>query len=123
MQLWVLIFNAGSENEGIYTLSVQDKNIVVAFESEDDALCYANLLEAQDFMVPQVERIESEEIKQFCEDSDLGLIVVEAGKLMLPPEQSKEAFDWQPGQKSEERAGGELDRMRSMLERLYSKPT
>ena len=121
MQLCVLIFNVGSENEGIYTLSVESENTVVAFESEDDAQRYAMLLEAQDFMVPQVESIDAEEIKRFCEDSSLGLIVVEAGQLVMPPEKAKESLDWQVEEAPQE-AVNELDRMRAILEKMYRKP-
>ncbi|BAC89605.1 DUF3110 domain-containing protein [Gloeobacter violaceus] len=120
MQLCVLIFNSGSENEGIYTLNVDSENTVVAFESREDAERYANLLEAQDFIVPEVELIEAEEIKQFCEDSSLGLIVVEAGQLVMPPEKSKETLDWSPEQAALE-PNSELERMRSMLEQMYRK--
>ncbi|MBW4699018.1 MAG: DUF3110 domain-containing protein [Aphanocapsa lilacina HA4352-LM1] len=120
MQLCVLIFNSGSENEGIYTLNVDSENTVVAFESREDAERYANLLEAQDFIVPEVELLEAEEIKQFCEDSSLGLIVVEAGQLVMPPEKSKETLDWSPEPAALE-PNSELERMRSMLEQMYRK--
>ncbi|UFP95511.1 DUF3110 domain-containing protein [Gloeobacter morelensis] len=120
MQLCVLIFNSGSENEGIYTLNVDSENTVVAFESREDAERYANLLEAQDFIVPEVELIEAAEIKQFCEDSSLGLIVVEAGQLVIPPEKSKETLDWSPEPAALE-PNSELERMRSMLEQMYRK--
>jgi hypothetical protein len=115
MQLSVLIFNAGTDNEGIYTLCVDSENTVVAFESEEDAQRYAMLLEAQDFLVPQVESIDAEEIKRFCEESELGLLVVEAGQLVMPPEKNKDDLDWRP----EPAAESELDQMRARLEQLF----
>jgi hypothetical protein len=115
MRLCVLIFNAGTDNEGIYTLSVDSENTVVAFESEEDAQRYALLLEAQDFLSPQIESIDAEEIKRFCEESSLRLLVVEAGQLVVPPEKNKEALDWQP----ERQADTELDRLRARLEQLF----
>ena len=41
MRVFVLLFNPGTENEGIHTLTVGDRNIVLMFESEDDATRYA----------------------------------------------------------------------------------
>lgn len=119
MRLCVLIFNAGTDNEGIYTLSVDSENTVVAFESEEDAQRYAMLLEAQDFLAPQVESLDTEEIKQFCEEASLGLLVVEAGQLVVPPEQSKESLDWQPATELPAEANSELDTMRARLEQLF----
>lgn len=117
MQLCVLIFNAGSENEGIYTLSAESENAVVAFESEDDAHRYAILLEAQDFLVPQVESIDDEEIKRFCDESALGLLIVKSGQLVVPPEKSKENLDWRSDEAIP--AEPELDQMRAQLEKLF----
>ena len=52
MHVFVLLFNAGTDNEGIHTIEIGDRNIVLMFEDEDDALRYAMLLEAQDFPEP-----------------------------------------------------------------------
>ncbi len=49
MRVFVLIFNAGTDNEGIHTIRVGDRNKILMFESEDDALRFALMLEAQDF--------------------------------------------------------------------------
>jgi hypothetical protein len=117
MQLCVLIFNAGSENEGIYTLSAEGENAVVAFENVDDAQRYAVLLEAQDFLVPQVESIDVDEIKRFCDESALGLLIIESGQLVVPPEKSKESLDWRPDNATP--AESELDQMRAQLEKLF----
>ena len=57
MLVWVLLFNANTDNEGIYTLEIEGNNIIIAFEQEDDAIRYAGLLEAQDFLSPTVESI------------------------------------------------------------------
>jgi len=49
MKVFVLLFNPGTENEGIHTLSMGDRHLVLMFEDEDDAIRYSLLLEAQDF--------------------------------------------------------------------------
>ncbi|MDE5117648.1 MAG: DUF3110 domain-containing protein, partial [Trichodesmium sp. St2_bin2_1] len=36
MQIFVLLFNARAENEGIHTIQIDDRNKVLMFESEDD---------------------------------------------------------------------------------------
>ena len=70
MRVFVLIFNARTENEGIHTIQVGERNKILMFESEDDATRYALLLEAQDFLSPTVEAVDAEEIKEFCESAN-----------------------------------------------------
>ncbi|NES44991.1 MAG: DUF3110 domain-containing protein, partial [Moorea sp. SIO2C4] len=64
-QVYVLLFNARTENEGIHTIQIGDKQTVLMFEKEDDATRFALLLEAQDFPTPTVEAIDLEEIEEF----------------------------------------------------------
>ena len=45
----MLLFDSGSEVEGIHTLELNGRTVVLMFEEEDDALRYAGLLAAQDF--------------------------------------------------------------------------
>ncbi|BAY15233.1 hypothetical protein NIES21_10480 [Anabaenopsis circularis NIES-21] len=96
MRIFVLIFNAHTENEGIHTVRVGDRNKILMFESEDDALRFALLLEAQDFPTPTVEAIDAEEIKEFCDSAGYDWeIVPENSDLVLPPELNVEETDWQ----------------------------
>jgi hypothetical protein len=127
MQVFVLLFNARTENEGIHTLKVNDQNVVLMFESEEDALRYALLLEAQDFNSPTVERFEAEEIKEFCQSADYECKLIPEGMLAIPPETNVEATDWQPEadpnrQTAPEQASDfsdtELERLRRRLEGL-----
>jgi hypothetical protein len=94
MQVWVLLFNANTDNEGIYTLEIEGNNIIVAFEQEDDAIRYAGLLEAQDFLSPTVERIDSEDLKEFCEEANYDLNIVPTDALLVPPEKNVDKTDW-----------------------------
>ncbi|ELS30937.1 MULTISPECIES: DUF3110 domain-containing protein [Pseudanabaena] len=96
MQVWVLLFNANTDNEGIYTLEIEGNNIIVAFEQEDDAIRYAGLLEAQDFLSPTVESIDSQELKEFCEDANYDLNIVPTDALLVPPEKNVDKTDWSP---------------------------
>ncbi|OKH22553.1 hypothetical protein NIES593_12210 [Hydrococcus rivularis NIES-593] len=96
MRVFVLLFNARTENEGIHTIQIGDRNKVLMFESEDDATRYALLLEAQDFPAPTVEAIDSEEIEEFCRSADYDWEIVKDGMLAIPPDKNVENTDWKP---------------------------
>ena len=74
MRVFVLIFNAGTDNEGIHSIRISNAqglegNKILMFESEDDATRYALLLEAQDFAVPTVEMMNADDVKEFCDST------------------------------------------------------
>lgn len=99
MRVFVLLFNARTDNEGIHTLKMGDRDIILMFESEDDATRYGLMLEAQDFLSPTVEEFESEEIEEFCQGSGYECKLIPEGTLTMPPETNLEQTDWQPGTK------------------------
>ena len=122
MRVFVLLFNARTDNEGIHTLQIGDRNTILMFKSEDDATRYALLLEAQDFPSPTVEAIDSEEIEEFCRQADYDWELVQEGMLAIPPQENVEETDLQKGKKGSqtqsEMAQDELDRIRRRLEGL-----
>lgn len=136
MQVFVLLFNAGTENEGIHTIQIGDRNLVLLFEQEDDATRYSLLLEAQDFPVPTVEAMDKTEIEEFCESAGYEGQFVPAGfvpqtdaerLLLAPPEANLEETDWRVDSAQEEQpelgleaseADEELERIRRKLEGL-----
>lgn len=130
MLVYILLFNAGTDNEGIHTVQVSDRNTILMFKDEDDALRYAGLLEAQDFPEATVEAIDSEEVEQFCGQADYDWKLVEPGQLEIPPEKNVEALNWEEEEQesidtsnvsdSEDKsmANEELDRIRRQLEGL-----
>lgn len=129
MQVFVLLFNVGTENEGLHTLQIGDRNLVLMFEDEDDATRYALLLEAQDFPSPSVEALEQEEIEEFCEGAGYECQLVPAGfvpqsdaerLLLSPPETNVEQTDWQTSGQPKETsmAKDELEQIRRKLEGL-----
>ncbi len=96
MRVFVLVFNARTENEGIHTIRVGDRNKILMFESEDDATRFALMLEAQDFPSPTVEAIDAEEIKEFCSSAGYEWeLVLENGDLVVPPDLNVEQTDWE----------------------------
>ncbi|MDJ0724459.1 MAG: DUF3110 domain-containing protein [Prochloraceae cyanobacterium] len=127
MRVFVLLFNARTENEGIHTVQIGDRNKVLMFENEDDATRYALLLEAQDFPTATVEEMDSEEIEAFCRSADYDYQIIKAGQLEVPPENNVEATDWSQEQeelvvdetaKNSQMSPEELDSIRRKLEGL-----
>lgn len=99
----VLLFDAGSDSEGIHSLELAGRTVVLLFEEEDDALRYAGLLEAQDFPTATVEAISKEEMETFCASAGYEARVVPAGfvpgtaeerLLLAPPEQNLDLSHW-----------------------------
>ncbi|MDJ0509858.1 MAG: DUF3110 domain-containing protein [Crocosphaera sp.] len=127
-KVYVLLFNARTENEGIHTVQMGDRNKILMFESEDDATRYALLLEAQDFPTPTVEPFESEEIEEFCKQADYDWEMISAGELAIPPEQNLEEMTWGNEDSSQQAtenptsdpqmSSEELDQIRRKLEGL-----
>ncbi|WP_041555269.1 DUF3110 domain-containing protein [Nostoc sp. PCC 7524] len=95
MRVFILIFNAHTENEGIHSVRVGDRDKILMFESQDDAVRFALMLEAQDFPTPTVEAIDAEEIKEFCESADYDWeLIPENSDLVIPPEINVEETEW-----------------------------
>ena len=121
MRVFILLFNARKENEGVHTIQIGDRNKVLMFELEEDAERFGILLEAQDFPTPSVEAIDDEDVKAFCTDADYDWELIPAGALAIPPESNLEETSWQPDAKpadSEEMSQKELDAIRRRLEGL-----
>lgn len=127
MKVYVLLFNAGTDNEGIHTIQMGDRNKVLMFEEEDDALRFGGLLEAQDFPSPCIEAIDDDEIKEFCRSVDYDWELIPSGALAIPPENNAEEFEWQKqsptqeerdSEESSEFPSDELESIRRRLEGL-----
>ena len=70
MKIFVLLYNPNSDNEGIHSIELKGRTIVLMFEEKEDAERYVGLLEAQDFPAPSVQEVNLEEIKDFCRRCD-----------------------------------------------------
>ncbi|KAG8464347.1 hypothetical protein KFE25_003410 [Diacronema lutheri] len=128
-RVYVLIFNAGSSNEGLYSLQLETAervDVVLAWELEADAKQYGQLLLEQNMPQPVPQGIGLDEISSFCTESGLSLGVVRGGTFVEPPSRTVEKFDWRPGGTSGEppqrEADGslsedQLDELRLRLER------
>jgi len=140
MAVHVLLFDAGSENEGIHSLELNGTTVVLLFEDRDDAERYAGLLEAQDFPAPTVEPLDRAEMEEFCSNAGYEARFVPAGflpqtpeerLLIAPPERNMDVTSWrdqdEPGQPGAERpeqaepissGNAELEDFRRRLEGL-----
>lgn len=125
MRVFVLLFNARTENEGIHTIQVGERNKLLMFESEDDATRFALMLEAQDFPPATVERMDSDEVEEFCKGAGYDWELVPDGALAVPPESNVEDTDWKeegknpsPENDKEIADDAELDRIRRQFEGL-----
>ncbi|CAA9235762.1 hypothetical protein AVDCRST_MAG92-1254 [uncultured Coleofasciculus sp.] len=118
-RVFILLFNARTDNPGIHTIRIGERNKVLMFESEDDATRFALMLEAQDFPEAAVEEMDSDEIEEFCQSADYDSEFIEEGMLAMPPETNVEELDWQPEAKTpKEPEISELERIRRQLEGL-----
>ncbi|MCP9779776.1 MULTISPECIES: DUF3110 domain-containing protein [Cyanobium] len=104
MPVHVLLFDAGTDQEGIHSLELNGRTVVLLFEDSDDAERYAGLLEAQDFPVPTVEPLDREEMELFCGEAGYEARFVPAGflpqsaedrLLIAPPVRNMDVTNWQ----------------------------
>jgi len=109
MNIFVLLYNSGTDKEGIHSIELKGRTIVLMFEDKDDATRYCGLLEAQDFPLPTVEMINIEEIKDFCIKLDYEFKLVEKNfipktaedrLLISPPQKNIEVDDWEDDKKN-----------------------
>ena len=130
MRVNVLLFDAGSDSEGIHSLEIAGRTVVLLFENPDDAERYAGLLEAQDFPVPTVESLDREDVELFCRDAGYEARFVASGFVpesdeerlfMAPPEANRDVSLWKDEEslpEPEPSSSSELDALRKRLEGL-----
>ena len=146
MRVHVLLFDAGTDSEGIHSLEIAGRTVVLLFENPDDAERYAGLLEAQDFPVPTVEALDREEVDLFCREAGYEARLIESGFVpsndeerlfMAPPQSNRDVSNWKDdkvsddgvaeqqgaeparqGLETEPESNPELDELRRRLEGL-----
>ena len=123
MKVFVLLYNPNTDNEGIHSIELKGRTIVLMFEDKDDAERYVGLLEAQDFPVPSVEVFDLKEIKDFCDRCDYETRIVskdfvpktlEDRFLLTPPQKNLEVDKWDDNKNNNDN----LDGIRKNLEKL-----
>ena len=125
MDIFVLLYNSGTENEGIHSIELKGRTIVLMFEEKEDAERYCGLLEAQDFPLPSVEVINIDEIKDFCTKLDYECKLVEKNfvpktaedrLLISPPQKNLEVENWNNDNTKEDSI--DLNSIKENLEKL-----
>ena len=123
MKIFVLLYNPNSDNEGIHSIELKGRTIVLMFEEKEDAERYVGLLEAQDFPAPSVEEVNLEEIKDFCSRCDYETRLVtkdfvpktlEDRLLLTPPQKNLEVDKWEDKKINDDN----FDVIREKLEKL-----
>ena len=118
MKVHVLLFDAGSDSEGIHSLEMAGKTVVLLFENPDDAERYAGLLEAQDFPVPSVETLDRDDVELFCRDAGYEARFIESGfvpnsneerQFMAPPEANLDVTNWKADEAVPEQSATQSD--------------
>ena len=127
MNIFVLLYNSATDKEGIHSIELKGKTIVLMFEDKDDATRYCGLLEAQDFPLPTVEMIDIDEIKQFCNKLDYECKLVEKNfvpktaedrLLISPPQKNLEVDDWDSNSDSNDNKNIDINTIKENLEKL-----
>ena len=125
MNVFVLLYNSGTEKEGIHSIELKGRTIVLMFEEKDDAERYCGLLEAQDFPLPSVELIEIDEIRDFCNKLDYESKLVEKNfvpktaedrLLISPPQKNLEVENWNREETNDKNI--DLNSIKENLEKL-----
>ena len=103
MLVHVLLYEAGTESEGIHSLELKGTTVILMFQDRDDAERYCGLLEAQDFPTPSIEELKRVDIETFCVEAGYEARFVEKGfipstdeeRLMIsPPLSNLEVGNW-----------------------------
>ena len=131
MDIFVLLYNSGTDKEGIHSIELKGKTIVLMFEDKDDATRYCGLLEAQDFPLPTVEMIDIDEIRDFCLKLDYECKLVEKNfipktvedrLLITPPHKNLGVEEWNDEKDNKENNGNtnnlDLNTIKENLEKL-----
>ena len=127
MLVHVLLYEAGTESEGIHSLELKGKTVILMFQDRDDAERYCGLLEAQDFPTPSVEELTRVDIETFCVNAGYEARFVEKGfipstdeeRLMIsPPLSNLEVGNWQDQDKYNSKSNDQLEDIKKRLENL-----
>ena len=126
MIIFVLLYNFGTEKEGIHSIELKGRTIVLMFEEKDDAERYCGLLEAQDFPLPTVEMINIDEIRDFCKKLGYECKLLEKNfvprtaedrLLISPPQKNLEVENWNEEESKEGKIEKNID-LNSIKENL-----
>jgi hypothetical protein len=76
---YCLLYNVGTEDEGIHCLQNNGKELVLLFKSYDNAVFFIQMLKDQGLPIPTPEQINEHDIIKFCNISGYSWEIVPAG--------------------------------------------
>ena len=126
MLVHVLLYEAGTESEGIHSLELKGATVILMFQDRDDAERYCGLLEAQDFPTPSVEELSRVDIEAFCVEAGYEARFVEKGfipttdeeRLMIsPPLSNLDVGNWN-SKGIENNKSSSIDQLEDIKKRL-----
>ena len=126
MLVHVLLYEAGTESEGIHSLELKGATVILMFQDRDDAERYCGLLEAQDFPTPSVEELSRVDIEAFCVEAGYEARFVEKGfipttdeeRLMIsPPLSNLDVGNWNTNA-IENNKSSSIDQLEDIKKRL-----
>lgn len=126
-KLYVILFDTKGAEEGVYSLALDNVNIVLAFQEKEEALRYALMLGVQDFPQSKVSAFGAAELKKFCADSGFRLGLVPKGSRISPPDETVDGNleDWMEkttgklGAAGSGLSGEDIESERKKLEGLF----
>tara|TARA_B100000579_G_scaffold402893_1_gene386501 strand:- start:206 stop:601 length:396 start_codon:yes stop_codon:yes gene_type:complete len=127
MLVHVLLYEAGTESEGIHSLELNGATVILMFQERDDAERYCGLLEAQDFPTPSVEELTRVDIEAFCVEAGYEARFVEKGfiprtdeeRLMIsPPLSNLEVGNWNNSDNINKKNTSSDDQLEAIKKRL-----
>jgi len=129
MFVYVLLYEPGTESEGIHSLELKGTTVILMFQDRDDADRYCGLLEAQDFPIPSVEELTRVDIEAFCLEAGYEARFVEKGfipstdeeRLMIsPPLSNLEVGNWKNQDQIDNKSASndQLEDIKKRLENL-----
>ncbi len=129
MLVHVLLYEPGTESEGIHSLELKGSTVILMFQDRDDADRYCGLLEAQDFPTPTVEELTRVDIESFCVEAGYEARFVEKGfipttdeeRLMIsPPLSNLEVGKWNDKDdlNNQDTTNDQLENIKKRLEKL-----
>ena len=122
----VLLYEAGTESEGIHSLELKGSTVILMFQDRDDAERYCGLLEAQDFPTPSIEELKRVDIETFCVEAGYEARFVEKGfipsndeeRLMIsPPSSNLEVGNWNNQDRTNNKSAS-IDQLEDIKRRL-----
>merc|ERR1712083_42317 len=90
--VWVLVFNAGQHDEGVYTHTQEDQGVssVVAFDCTEDALAFNEVLLTKGFDAAKPLLWGADRLMRFCRSAGLEVTVVPRGNLPATPHERQD---------------------------------